>query len=61
MEAQKKEAYSPGHAGCTEEGLPKPSLKRMSRSLPRGIEERKNLSGGENKGCERECGGAGYA
>lgn len=53
-EAQKKVAYFPGCVGCSEGGLSEPSLKRMSRSLPSGIEERKSLPGGENrKGVKR--------
>lgn len=40
-------AHSPGSVGCIEVGPSEPGLKRMSRSLPSGIEERKSLPDGE--------------
>lgn len=59
MEAPTKVAHSPGSVGCTEEQPSEPSLKRKSRSLPSGIEERKSSPGGENRMGVRESLGAG--
>lgn len=55
-----KEAYSPGSPGCTAEGLSEPSLNRMSRSLPSGIEGGRACQVEKTERvCDRESEGAG--